>query len=126
MEKLIKDIFTKTQKYKLDEKTYLYFLIHKSKIVYIGITDNIHLRHFNHRGKNKSYGRTNKEFDTMRYIEIDKDVALDVEYWLVFVLRPKYNRMGKGVQRIKGGIKAVNEARSEYLEWCRNIFAQVK
>jgi predicted GIY-YIG superfamily endonuclease len=70
------------------EFTYIYALIHRGEIVYIGVSGNIHSRMLDHK-KDK-----NKTFDSYRILSscTDRFYALREENTLIKKHKPKYNK----------------------------------
>lgn len=67
--------------------TYLYTLLHKEEIVYIGITKDLKNRIYQHK-------RTNKVFDSYQVLSIfnNRFYALKEENSLIIKHKPKYNK----------------------------------
>ena len=64
----------------------VYFLIFRGEVVYVGQTVNLSSRIEHHK--------TNKEFDRVLHMHIDKERLLEIERFFIEILEPKYNKEG--------------------------------
>lgn len=76
-----------------DDNSCVYFLVEREEVVYVGQTNNLHVRIRQHRRENS------KTFDYVAYVSMAADIAKATESALIRYLCPKYN--GK----CTGGIK---------------------
>ena len=70
----------------VESVTGIYFLVKDEKIVYVGQSTNIFARVGTHK--------TDKDFDKAVYFECPSTELDDLEYELINILQPKYNKSG--------------------------------
>ena len=66
----------------------IYFLLYRGEVVYIGQSQNLHSRLWQHSSPTNPDRKT---FDEVRYFACSRSRALDVEAGLVLLLRPRLN-----------------------------------
>jgi len=75
----------------VESVTGIYFLVKDEKIVYVGQSTNIFARVGTHK--------MDKDFDKAVYFECPSTELDDLEYELITVLQPKYNKTGNPQRR---------------------------
>ena len=71
----------------VESVTGIYFLVKDGKIVYVGQSTNIFARVGTHK--------TDKDFDKAIYFECPSTELDDLEYELINILQPEYNKTGR-------------------------------
>ena len=75
----------------VESVTGIYFLVKDGKIVYVGQSTNIFARVGTHK--------TDKDFDKAVYFECPSTELDDLEYELINILQPQYNKTGNPRER---------------------------
>lgn len=71
----------------------VYFLIQRSKVVYVGQSADVHVRLGDH-ARNNGYGR---DFDRFAVLPCEPELRLGIESHYIKLFKPKYNTHGKPV-----------------------------
>jgi len=78
----------------MKDKFYVYFLLLRKKVVYIGFSKDVHVRHSGHK---------KKKHDSVRFIQCEsKDKALEYEKRWIKKFKPIYNVNGTDNERRRG------------------------
>ena len=103
------------------EKWFIYFLLYKNEVVYVGQTT---------QGLKRPFAHTNKDFDTVKVLYCDKSDLDMLEEKYIEKYYPKYNqccnyKLNYSLQRVKNKIREITGSNTFNIFHLRKLLKQL-